>query len=341
MSDENSNPFPPPSDQQDDPVGKKAAPREPVDDEEWQRDLVNRLSFASLIEQRRARRWGIAFKFAFLIYLVIVTIIYIPFSLFPEKKSEKHTALVEVQGLISDQSDASADVVVSGLRAAFENDNTAGVIVRINSPGGSPVQAGYINDEILRLREKYPKIPLYAVITDICASGGYYVAAAADKIYADKSSVVGSIGVLMNGFGFVDAMEKLGIERRLLTAGEHKGLMDPFSPENPEEVNHIQSILDRIHQQFIAAVKLGRGDRLKEEESLFSGLIWTGEQSIELGLVDALGSSSYVAREVIGAEDIVDFTPKRSYLEALAERFGAAVGRGIGARLEFQDWQLR
>ncbi len=341
MSDEISNQFPPSNDNEDDSVEKKAAPREPVDEEKWQRDLVNRLSFASLIEARRARRWGIAFKFAFLIYLVVVTIIYIPFSLFPEKKSDKHTALVEVQGLISDQSDASADVVVSGLRAAFENDNTAGVIVRINSPGGSPVQAGYINDEILRLREKYPKIPLYAVITDICASGGYYVAAAADKIYADKSSVVGSIGVLMNGFGFVEAMEKLGIERRLLTAGEYKGLMDPFSPEKPEEVNHIQSILDRIHKQFITAVKRGRGDRLKEDESLFSGLIWTGEQSIELGLVDALGSSSYVAREVIGAEEIVDFTPKRGYFEALAERFGAAVGRGVGARLELGDWQLR
>ncbi len=341
MSDETSNQLPPLDDAEGESIAKERTAPEPVDNEKWQRDLINRLTFASLIEQRRARRWGMAFKFAFLIYLVIVTIIYIPFSLFPDTKSGKHTALVEVQGLISGHSDASADAVVSGLRAAFENDNTAGVIVRINSPGGSPVQAGYINDEIFRLREKYPKIPLYAVITDICASGGYYVAAAADKIYADKSSVVGSIGVLMNGFGFVDAMEKLGVERRLLTAGEHKGLLDPFSPQNPEEVTHIQIILDRIHQQFIDAVKRGRGDRLKEDGSLFSGLIWTGEQSLELGLVDALGSSSYVAREVIGAEDIVDFTPKRGYLEALAERFGAAVGRGIGARLDLGDWQLR
>ena len=341
MSDEYPNQLPPPKDEDGEPVARDRVSGAETDDEAWQRDLINRLSFAALIEQRRARRWSIAFKFAFLIYLVVVTIIYIPIGLFPDVESGKHTALVEVQGLISDQSDASADVVVSGLRAAFEDDNTVGVIVRINSPGGSPVQAGYINDEIARLREKYPKIPLYAVITDICASGGYYVAAAAEKIYADKSSVVGSIGVLMNGFGFVDTMEKLGVERRLMTAGEHKGFLDPFSPENPAEVAHVQKILDRIHQQFIDTVRRGRGDRLKEDASLFSGLIWTGDQSIELGLVDALGSSSYVAREVIGAEDIVDFTPKRSYLEALAERFGAAFGRGVGARLDMRDWQLR
>jgi protease-4 len=343
MSDESLNQIPPLNEDagEADAGAKNEMTKEHRDDTAWQRDLVNRLTFASLIEQRRARRWGIAFKFAFLIYLVLVTIIYIPFSLFPDTKSGKHTAVVEVQGLIAGETDASADLVVSGLRAAFEDDNTAGVIVRINSPGGSPVQAGYINDEIVRLKEKYPKIPLYAVITDICASGGYYVAVAADKIYADKSSVVGSIGVLMNGFGFVDAMGKLGVERRLLTAGEHKGLLDPFSPENPEEVTHIQKILDRIHQQFIETVKRGRGDRLKDNDSLFSGLVWTGEQSIQLGLVDALGSSSYVAREIIGAEDIVDFTPKRGYLEALAERFGSAVGRGVAARLDLRDWQLR
>jgi protease-4 len=341
MSDENPNQLPPLSDNESEPVTKDPISSENVDNESWQRDLVNRLSFASLIEQRRARRWGIAFKFAFLLYLIIVTIIYIPFSVFPDVESGKHTALVEVEGLISDQSDASADVVVSGLRAAFENDNTVGVIVRINSPGGSPVQAGYINDEIVRLREKYPKIPLYAVITDICASGGYYVAAAADRIYADKSSVVGSIGVLMNGFGFVETMKKLGVERRLMTAGEHKGFLDPFSPENPQELSHVQKILDRIHQQFIDTVRRGRGDRLKDDASLFSGLIWTGEQGIELGLVDALGSSSYVAREIIGAEEIVDFTPKRGYLEALAERFGTAVGLGLGARVHIGGWQLR
>ena len=336
MSDEGSSPLPPRSDE-----SSPDAPEKRLDTESWQRDLINRLAFASLIEHRRARRWSMAFKIAVLVYLVIVTLVYIPVGLFPESKTGKHTALVDVQGVISDGSDASADLVVGGLRAAFEDDDTAGVIVRINSPGGSPVQAGYINDEIVRLREKYPKVPLYAVITDICASGGYYVAAAADKIYADKSSVVGSIGVLMNGFGFVDAMEKLGVERRLLTAGEHKALLDPFSPENPQDVAHVQKLLDRIHQQFIDTVKRGRGDRLKDDPKLFSGLIWTGEQSIELGLVDALGSSGYVAREVIGAEDIVDFTPKRGYLDLLADRLGTAMGRAIGARLNLERWQLR
>lgn len=311
------------------------------DQDMWQRDLLNRLAFASLVEQRRARRWSVFFKFAVLLYLVVVTIIYLPVSLFQAPSLDKHTALVDVQGLISEQTDASADRVVSGLRAAFKNKNTAGVIVRINSPGGSPVQAGYINDEIRRLREKYPDIPLYAVITDICASGGYYVAAAADKIYANKSSVVGSIGVLMNGFGFVGTMEKLGVERRLLTAGEHKGLLDPFSPADPEEVSHIKKILDQIHAQFIDVVKRGRGDKLKDESQLFSGLIWTGEEGISLGLVDALGSSSYVAREIIGAEEIVDFTPARGYLELLAERFGTAVGGAMAARVDLQNWQLR
>lgn len=324
-------------------------PRAPADEEEsgapnqdaWQHDLINRLAFASLVEQRRARRWGVFFKFGVLLYLVAVTIIYIPISLFQAPKPDKHTALIDVRGIISDQTDASADRVVSGLRKAFKDKNTAGVIVRINSPGGSPVQAGYINDEILRLRKEHPKIPLYAVITDICASGGYYVAAAADRIYASKSSMVGSIGVLMNGFGFVGAMEKLGVERRLLTAGEHKGLLDPFSPTNPEEVSHVQKLLDQIHAQFVDVVKRGRGDKLKNETNLFSGLIWTGEEGISLGLVDALGSSSYVAREVIGAEDIVDFTATRSYLEMLAERFGTAVGGAVGARVDLQNWLLR
>lgn len=329
-------------------MSEEASPQEPdVKDHEasiqdpWQKDLINRLAFASLVEQRRARRWGTFFKFAVLLYLVVITIAYLPFSLFESPKSEKHTALVDVQGIISDQTDASADRVVSGLRAAFEDENTAGVIVRINSPGGSPVQAGYINDEIQRLRKENPKIPLYAVITDICASGGYYVAAAADRIYANESSVVGSIGVLMNGFGFVETMQKLGVERRLLTAGEHKGFLDPFSPTKPDEISHIQRLLDQIHEQFIDVVKRGRGDRLKDESQLFSGLIWTGEEGIGLGLIDAIGSSSYVAREVIGAEDIVDFTPTRGYLELLADRLGAAFGTAVATRFDFGNWQLR
>ncbi len=331
MSDENYNPLPTPEGDERKSVAGGGKAEEFPDEEAWQRDLLNRLAFASLIEQRRARRWGMAFKFALLVYLLLVTIIYIPFSLFPDTKSGKHTALVEVHGIIADQSDASADLVVSGLRAAFKDDNTAGVIVRINSPGGSPVQAGYINDEIARLREKHPKIPLYAVITDICASGGYYVAAAADKIYADKSSVVGSIGVLMNGFGFVEAMDKLGVERRLLTAGEDKGMLDPFLPVDAAQQAHVQGLLDAIHRQFIDAVRDGRGDRLKDDPKVFSGLIWTGAQGVELGLIDAIASSGQVAREVIGVERIVNFTPKRELWQRLVDRFGTTLANTLTA----------
>ncbi len=301
-------------------------PRKPTGAEpNWEQELLTRLAFASLVEQRRSRRWGIFFKFGIFLYLVAVALLYLPgdWSLYGE--DEKHTALVDINGVISADSDASADKVVAGLRDAFKDDNTAGVILRINSPGGSPVQSGYINDEIGRLRRKHPKIPLYAVIGDVCASGGYYIAVAADEIYADKSSVVGSIGVLMNGFGFVAAMDKLGIERRLLTAGEHKGLLDPFSPLRDEEVGHLRSLLTELHGQFIDAVKKGRGDRLKSSPDLFSGLVWTGEKSVSLGLVDGLASSGKVAREVIGAKKIVNFTRQRDYVERLAERLGTSL----------------
>ncbi len=288
---------------------------------DWERDLINRLAFAALNEQRRSRRWGIFFKSTFILLLVLVLL-----SSLGQSRSAleigKHTALVEVSGVIAANTEASADNIVQGLRAAFKNKNTVGVIVRINSPGGSPVQAGYVNDEILRLREKYPDIPVYAVISDISASGGYYIAVAADKIYADKASLVGSIGVLMNGFGLVGAIDKLGIERRLLTAGEHKGFLDPFSPVNPDDVAHIQTLLDNIHEQFISVVKQGRGEKLADNKELFSGYIWTGEQGIQMGLVDELGSSSYVAREVILEEKIVDFTFRPSYFDRFADRIG-------------------
>ncbi len=300
------------------------------DGEGWEREVLERLVFAALREQRRARRWGIFFKLVLILYLVAVFVVYMPGDLGGDAlPTGKHTALVEVRGVIADDAEANADTIVSGLRDAFKNEHVAGIILRINSPGGSPVQAGYVNDEIARLREKYPDKRLYAVVTDICASGGYYIAAAADEIYADKASLVGSIGVLMNGFGFVDAMKKLGVERRLITAGEHKGFMDPFSPLKEEERNHIQAMLDDIHQQFIATVKAGRGERLKDDPRLFSGLIWTGEQALELGLIDGLGSSSYVAREIIGAEKIVDYTRRRPYLERLAERLGSGVAQAL------------
>jgi protease-4 len=298
---------------------------------DWQQDLINRLALSSLKEQRAARRWGIFFKLLMFIYVATILYLYTPDLQMETDTGAKHTALIELKGVIADDEEASADNIVTGLRDAFENKNSAGVILRINSPGGSPVQAGYINDEIKRLRKQYPDKPLYAVISDICASGGYYVASAADKIYADKASLVGSIGVRMGGFGFVDAMEKLGVERRLLTAGEHKGFLDPFQPVNPEDIEQVQSMLDDIHQQFIDVVKAGRGERLKADSpNLFSGYVWTGEQSLETGLVDELASASYVAREVIGAEKMVDYTPSEEWFERFSKKLGTSIGYGIG-----------
>jgi protease-4 len=240
-----------------------------------------------------------------------------------------HTALIDISGVISSGSPASADKIMGGLQAAFKDKNTKGIVIRINSPGGSPVQAATINDEIHRLRAKYPQIPIYAVIEDICASGGYYVAVAADQIYVDKSSIVGSIGVLMNGFGFTGTMEKLGVERRLLTAGENKGFLDPFSPLDPAQKEYAKTMLGEIHQQFVDVVRKGRGKRLKESAETFSGLVWTGQRSIDLGLTDALGSVDYVAREVVKAEKIVDFTPRENLVERFANRFGAALGDAL------------
>ncbi len=299
-------------------------------DVQWERELVNRLAFASLNEQRRTRRWGILFKALIFVYLFAVLFAFRSDGWETvSAKVGRHTALVEISGIIADGADASADNIITGLRAAFDDGKTAGVIVRINSPGGSPVQAGYINDEMRRLRTAHPDIPLYAVVTDICASGGYYIAVAADKIYVDKASIVGSIGVRMDSFGFVDAMQKLGIERRLLTAGEHKGFLDPFLPSKPEDVEHVQGLLKDIHKQFIDTVKQGRGDRLKQDDRIFTGLVWSGEQGVELGLVDELGSSSYVAREVIGEEEIVDFTIQPDFFEKFAKGMGTAMASAL------------
>ncbi len=290
----------------------------------FEQALVNKIATEAITEQRRARRWSVFFKLFMVGYVSIFTFMFLVDGWDGASMGgKKHTALVDISGVISADTQANADYIVSGLRAAFEDKNTAGIILRINSPGGSPVQAGYVNNEIYRLREEYPDIPLYSVITDICASGGYYIATAADKIYADKASVVGSIGVVMSGFGFVDTIEKLGIERRLLHAGDNKGFLDPFSPLKSDEVEHVETLLNDIHQQFIDAVKKGRGDKLVNDEIIFSGLIWTGEQSIELGLVDALGSPGYVAREVIGAEEIVDFTKRRTILDQFVSKIGA------------------
>jgi len=308
-------------------------------DSPLEQKLVNQLAREFLQEQRSHRRWGIFFKLLLAIYLFTFLAVYMAGERQPGHLiGGKHTALIDINGVISRDSEANADYVASGLRAAFEDKNTAGVIVSINSPGGSPVQSGYINDEIQRLRTKYPDIPLYAVIGDLCASGGYYVASAADRIYADKASLVGSIGVIMSGFGFVDTIKKLGIERRVRHAGENKAFLDPFAPEKEEELAHVDMLLNDVYRQFVDTVKKGRGDRLKKDEKIFSGLIWTGEESLELGLVDELGSAGYVAREVIGAEDIVDFTHHENYLD----RFASSIGASFAAHLEsLINYQLK
>lgn len=292
----------------------------------WERQVLEKVALAAIQEQRRTRNWSIFFKllgFGYLFLILFLALGWLGASDVP--LPGKHTALVDLQGVIS-ADEASADKIITGLQDAFKDTNTQGVILRINSPGGSPVQAGYINDEIKRLRAKYPKIPLYVVVEDICASGGYYVAVAADKIFVDKASIVGSIGVLMDGFGFTGTLDKLGIERRLLTAGENKGFLDPFSPMNEQQAAYAKSMLEEIHQQFIDVVRKGRGPRLKETSETFSGLVWTGQKSIDMGLADALGNADYVAREVIKAERIVDYTPQEGFAERFAKRFGAAVG---------------
>ena len=288
--------------------------------------LVNRIAREFLAEQRRARRWNIAFRLFFALILLIFLALYLagrsdisPGTL----KTGKHSALIDIQGIIAAGEQAGADYVTASLRAAYEDGNTAGIILRINSPGGSPVQAGHVNDEINRLKNEHPDIPVFAVLGDLCASGGYYIAVAADRIYADKASLVGSIGVIASSFGFVDAIDKLGIERRVYHAGRHKAFLDPFSPEQDDEIEHLDQLLDGIYQQFVQIVREGRGERLAEDEKIFSGLIWTGEQSVELGLVDELGNADYVAREVIGAEEIVDFTYQDTFLEQFSRQLGA------------------
>ena len=296
----------------------------------WERELIAKLANDALIEQRRRRRWGIFFKlltFAYITFLLVVMVDWSSRADFAAGK--KHTAMVELSGIIAPGADASAERVTLALQAAFKDKNTQGVVVRINSPGGSPVQAQTIYDEMRRLRKKYPDIPLYAVVEDICASGGYFVAAGADRIYVGKASIVGSIGVLMNGFGFTGLMDKLGVERRLITAGENKGMLDPFSPLREKDKQYVDTLMKDIHDQFIGVVREGRGKRLKETPDMFSGLIWTGQKSVELGLADGFGSLDSVARDVIKAEDIVDYTQKEGFAEKVAKRFGAAMAGSV------------
>jgi len=304
-----------------------------AEDGNWERKVLEKVALAAVDEQRRARRWGIFFKLLAFAYLTAVLLTLIDWEAMSPKKHEHHTALVELNGVIQSKGDVNADDVITALQSAFDDKGAAGVILRINSPGGSPVQAGIIADEIGRLRGKHADKPLYVVVEDVCASGGYYVAAAADKIYVDKASIVGSIGVLMDGFGFTGSMDKLGVERRLLTAGENKGFLDPFSPQNERHKEHAQGMLNDIHQQFIDVVRKGRGARLKETPDMFSGLMWTGAKSIELGLADGFGTVDSVARDVIKAEDIRDYTVKPNFAEKFARRFGASMADGLGSAL--------
>ncbi|MDR2992045.1 MAG: S49 family peptidase [Burkholderiaceae bacterium] len=297
------------------------------DDGAWERAAIEKLLLADMRERRATRRWRIVRSLLWLILIAGIAWALIAGSWPNRKPSGPHTAMVSIDGEIGDDSDASADKILPAMRDALEDDDTKALVLLIDSPGGSPVQAGLINDEIFRLKKLYHK-PIYAVVEDTCASAAYYIASAADKIYVDKASIVGSIGVLMDGFGFTGTMEKLGIERRLLTSGANKGMLDPFSPMTEAQRQYAQTLLDQIHQQFIDVVKKGRGDRLKESPELFSGLFWTGEQAVDLGLVDDYGSLDSVARDVVKADEVVDYTNRQNLAERVAKRFGAALGQG-------------
>lgn len=305
--------------------------------DQWERKILQDLAFAAIKEQRATRRWGYLFKFLVLLYFVAIFLMTRPFGE-SDLPSGPHTALVDVSGVIAPDMEASADRVVTGIREAFESPQAKALIIRMNTPGGSPVQSGIINDEITRLRATRPDFPVYAVIQDVCASGGYYIAVAANEIYADKASIVGSIGVRMDSFGFTEAMDKVGVERRSLTAGDNKAFLDPFMPLKERDVEHANEMLNNIHQQFIEVVKTGRGDRLKDNAEIFSGLFWSGEQALELGLIDGLANSSTVARDIVGAEELVDYTPRPSYLDRFAGSLGVKISEIL---LSSQYWNLR
>jgi protease-4 len=297
------------------------------DPQGWERSTLEKLAFATLHEQRLARRWRTFVRLAWLVFLASLVWLGLSQSGTGQNVSMPHTAVVEIKGEIASGTEASAELIVASLRAAFEDVGARAVVLLINSPGGSPVQAGIINDEIKRLKLIHKK-PVYAVVEESCASAAYYIAVAADKIFVDKASIVGSIGVLMDGFGFTGLMDKLGVERRLMTAGENKGFLDPFSPQTPKHREFAQAMLNQIHQQFIDVVKTGRGNRLKETPETFSGLFWSGQQAIENGLADQLGNLDFVAREIVKAEEIIDYTRRDNVAERLVKRFGASMGAG-------------
>lgn len=309
---------------------QSSAPVQNDQSPDWAMRTVEKIALAGLQEQKTARRWSVLFKSLTFIYLFFLLMMLLGWVGQNKNASTAHTALIDLSGVIEAGGQVNADAVISSLNDAYDNKGTKGIILRINSPGGSPVQAGIINDEIHRQRKLHPDIPVYAVVEDICASGGYYIAVAADKIFVDKASIVGSIGVLMDGYGFTEVMKKVGVERRLLTAGANKGMLDPFSPVNPKQQAFAQTMLDQIHQQFITVVRQGRGNRLKETEETFSGLFWNGEESIKLGLADAQGSAEYVAREVIKESEIVDFTYQETVVDRFAKKLGASMAQQLG-----------
>ncbi|MGC5700402.1 signal peptide peptidase SppA [Pseudomonas sp. NFXW11] len=316
---------------------------EGADDKSWK--LLEKTLLAGVQEQRRSRRWGIFFKLLTFVYLFIALVLFSPLMTM-EKNATRgpgYTAVIDIAGIIADKEPASADNIVGSLRTAFDDPKVKGIVLRINSPGGSPVQSGYVYDEIRRLRALHKDTKVYAVISDLGASGAYYIASAADQIYADKASLVGSIGVTAAGYGFVGTMEKLGVERRTYTSGEHKSFLDPFQPQKPEETQFWQGVLDTTHRQFIASVKQGRGERLKDKEhpELFSGLVWSGEQALQLGLIDGLGSTSFVARDVIGEKELVDFTVQESPFDRFSKRLGASVAEQLALWMGFQGPTLR
>ena len=301
----------------------------------WEQAVLEKLAFAAVEEQKKTRRWGIFFKFLTFAYLAVaIGLLAYPRFEADISTAKGHAAVIDVRGMIADGEAANADTIIEGLRDAVKDKNTKGIILNINSPGGSAVQSAYVYDEIRRQKVEHPDMPIYAVVGDMCASGGYYIASAADKIYVSQASLIGSIGVIMNGFGFSNVLEKLGVERRLLRAGEHKALLDPFSPVNQQESEHMQSLLNQVHQQFINAVKQGRGNRLKESAEMFSGLVWNGEDGVKLGLADDFGSVDSVARTVLGTEEILNFTPREQLLDRLAGKFGASFAQAIGTTIK-------
>ncbi|MGZ8174421.1 MULTISPECIES: S49 family peptidase [Methylobacter] len=302
----------------------------------WEREVIEKLALAAITEQTRARRWGVFFKSLMFVYLIAVFGV----AMYPKLKqdigvdSKDHTAVIDVVGMIAEGKDANADSIIESLRNAVKDKHTKGIILHANSPGGSPVQSSYVYEEIRKIKKEHPDLPIYAVVSDICASGCYFIVSASDKIFVNPSSLVGSIGVLMDGFGFVDGMQKLGVERRLFTAGAHKAMLDPFSPSKEDETQYIQGLLNQVHQQFIGAVKAGRGDRLKENPDMFSGLVWTGEEGVKLGIADGVGNQDYVAKELIGAETQVDFSRQEHLLDKIAGKLGASFGQVIGSMVQ-------